>query len=247
MQKTNRYQWGLVLLAAAVVIPATQVADAPSAPVPPAESSRTEVVIEVKEPAQDPQPSPEPPSNADPVTGVEPDGPTIVMVSLEGCGPCDRWWGQRRKWEDVGWNVQKTYGADGVRLFPTFRIYHKDEWHQHEGYMSYSDAADLLGLDMPRRSVQQASASLAHGQYDGTSRWTYPGDISGHMMGPNHGYSRSQLVGKSKDELEAMHSSAHEQSRGSVIYQRPVRSGSSCPGGTCPTQPTRRGLFGWRR
>lgn len=244
MQKTNRYQWGLVLLAAAVVIPATQVVDAPSAPVPPEESSRTEVVIEVKEPAQDPQPNPETPSNADPVTGVEPDGPTIVMVSLEGCGPCDRWWGQRRKWEGVGWDVQKVYGADGVQLFPTFRIYHKGKWHQHEGYMSYRDAADLLGLDMPRRSVQQASASLAHGQYDGTSRWTYPGDIATHLMGPSHGFQRGQLVGMSKDQLEALHSQHHEDKRQMGVQR--VYSSSSCPSGNCPTGSSvrsRRGLF----
>lgn len=184
------------------------------------------------------EPSP-PASNVDPVTGVEPVGPTIVMVSLPGCTPCKRWWDQRESWKDVGWRVERKYEHDGsVKEFPTFRIYHKNEWHQHVGYLTPAGARGLLGIE---RQENKAAESLAHGRYDGTSRWTYPGDIASHLMGENHRLSRSQLIGKSKDELEAIHSAEHERRRRPAnTYQRPISSGSPCPGGSCPTQNTRR-------
>lgn len=81
------------------------------------------------------------------------------------------------------------------------------------------------------------------GTYDGSSQRTYPGDISNHLMSGNHMVPAEQLIGKSKDELEAMHDSLHN---GGQYGGQAIQSG--CPGGVCP-QPTvrRRGLFGWRR
>jgi hypothetical protein len=80
------------------------------------------------------------------------------------------------------------------------------------------------------------------GTYDGTSGWTYPGDIVDHLMNdPKHFVPAEQIIGKTKDELEAMHDSLH--AGGQAVR---VQSGN-CPGGVCP-QPVqrRRGLFRWR-
>lgn len=104
-------------------------------------------------------------------------------------------------------------------------------------------------------TVQVASGSLPRGQYRGGAEWSYPGDISDHLMGSNHGFSASQLAGLSKAEAERLHSQDHEQYgqvptrvRGTYSGGVTYSTGSSCPGGVCPTQPTyrRRGLFGWR-
>jgi len=226
--QNNRSQWMILAAAAACVMIGIGNADAPK------DVQKPSVSVEPKQPE---------PANSDPVTGHEPDGPTIVMVSLQGCGPCEQWWDQHEKWDAVGWSVQKVYGAPDVTAFPTFRIYHGGEWHQHVGYMTYADARDLLGLDKPRQSARLSSASakqlpLARGTYDGTSRWTYPGDIATHLMGPQHGFQRAQIAGLSKGELEALHSDHHEQKRAAGV-QRVYSSSSSCPGGSCPTQPSR--------
>lgn len=84
----------------------------------------------------------------------------------------------------------------------------------------------------------------ATGYYDGTSQWTYPGDIRSHLMSSNHNFTSSQLAGKSKDEMEAMHDAAHNATRVSVpqVQYQPMQSTSSCPGGVCPTQPVRRSV-----
>jgi hypothetical protein len=88
----------------------------------------------------------------------------------------------------------------------------------------------------------------ATGYYDGASRWTYPGRIDSHLAS-SHGVSSSEIAGKSKAELEAMHDALHNRaSTRRVMRRSPVRVLSSgCPGGVCPSPgsfaPMRRGLF----
>ena len=116
-----------------------------------------------------------------------------------------------------------------------------DAWRDESGELMYM-----------YRQVQSAASGncpggvcpqpMQTGFYDGTSQWTYPGDIAGHLQGSNHNISQGQLAGMSKDEMEALHDSLHNGTRSA-----PVQVQSNCPGGVCP-QPSvrRRGLFRWR-
>ena len=81
-----------------------------------------------------------------------------------------------------------------------------------------------------------------HSQPDGyRSQWTYPGDIATHVS-TVHGIS---VAGKSKEQLEREHDAAHNAVvTRSVVVQRPQVVRSNCPGGVCPTQPTK--TRGWQ-
>ena len=73
------------------------------------------------------------------------------------------------------------------------------------------------------------------------SQWTYPGDIATHAA-TVHGIS---VAGKSKEQLEREHDAAHNATvTRSVVVQRPQVVRSTCPGGVCPTQPTK--ARGWQ-
>ena len=120
-----------------------------------------------------------------------------------------------------------------------------DAWRDESGELMYM-----------YRQVQSAASGncpggvcpqpMASGYYDGSSQWTYPGDIASHLQGSNHGVSASQLSGMSKDQMEALHDSLHNSTRSSG--QAVTVQSSSCPGGVCPQPTTRsRGLFRWRR
>jgi hypothetical protein len=81
-----------------------------------------------------------------------------------------------------------------------------------------------------------------HSQPDGyKSQWSYPGDIVKHVS-TVHGIS---TAGKSKEQLEREHDAAHNAVvTRSVVVQRPQVVRSNCPGGVCPTQPTK--TRGWQ-
>lgn len=117
-----------------------------------------------------------------------------------------------------------------------------DAWRDDSGELMY------------RYQLEQSTATsscpggvcpqpMSNGYYDGTSQWTYPGDIAGHLQGGNHSISQVQLAGMSKDDMETLHDSLHNGTRSTGVQVQ-----SSCPGGVCP-QPSvqRRGLFRWRR
>jgi hypothetical protein len=90
--------------------------------------------------------------------------------------------------------------------------------------------------------VKELVASGIYTQPDGyKSQWTYPGDIATHAA-TVHGIS---VAGKSKEQLEREHDAAHNATvTRSVVVQRPQVVRSNCPGGVCPTQPTR--TRGWQ-
>lgn len=102
----------------------------------------------------------------------------------------------------------------------------------------------------PKPKPQKPKASpkpqpLQTGYYDGTSGWTYPGDIAGHLMGGSHGVSRQQLQGMTKDQMESLHDSLHNSTRTSG--QAVAVQSSNCPGGVCPQPTVRRRVWRWRR
>lgn len=53
-----------------------------------------------------------------------------------------------------------------------------------------------------------------------------------------HGYSRASLASLTQQQLDVLHSNAHNAARAAA----PVR-GSGCPGGVCPSPSRSRGLF----
>ena len=213
--------------------------------------------------------------------------PTVVMVTQSSCPPCDRWWrDERPKWLSMGWDVVKvqTTGTP-VRLTPTFRIFDAGRWVGFSGFMGVDAGTSVLrgetraasfekrGNPSSRSFSQLATTnsqlssrnsqlSLPNGRHQARGEWSFPGGISDHLRGANHGLSTSQLVGRSQAELEALHSALHE-GRGVAVRESTrwegtlrtepkatVRTASGCPTGGCPTSTsgtTRRGLFGWRR
>ncbi len=56
-----------------------------------------------------------------------------------------------------------------------------------------------------------------------------------------HGYKRASLVNLTQQQLDVLHSNAHNAARAAA----PVRS--SCPSGNCPNTNVRVGIFGRRR
>ena len=78
------------------------------------------------------------------------------------------------------------------------------------------------------------------GYYDGTSQWTYSGDIASHLA---NGHGVSNTTRMTKDEMEAVHDSLHNKTRIVSRSRTTARSTqSSCPNGVCPSP--RRSLFG---
>ena len=80
--------------------------------------------------------------------------------------------------------------------------------------------------------------NYSSGYYDGTSQWTYPGDIRSHLA-TSHG--TTSTAGMSQDQMESLHDSLHNSTRKVMQPFRVQRS--NCPGGVCP--PQRRALFRW--
>lgn len=138
--------------------------------------------------------------------------------------------------------VGEIVSANGEKLRIKSAFYDGDEWK----YKAEAVASTPV--------YSSSTGSIASGFYDGTSKWDYPGDIAQHLLNhPNHQFSYSQVAGKSKDELEAMHDAHHDQmsgvsgqsvgayrvtSPGLLSYPMFQSSGRSsyCPSGRCPFQ-----------
>ena len=85
-----------------------------------------------------------------------------------------------------------------------------------------------------------APVNYSSGYYDGTSQWTYPGDIRSHLA-TSHGTTTT--AGMSQDQMESLHDSLHNGTRRVV---QPIRvNRTECPGGVCPN-PRTRILRRWR-
>lgn len=54
--------------------------------------------------------------------------PTVIMQSMEGCGPCEDWWrNNAARWEAAGWTVKRENGTD-AGPFPWFRVWDGEKW-----------------------------------------------------------------------------------------------------------------------
>ena len=100
----------------------------------------------------------------------------------------------------------------------------------------------LQALIVKPKESPKPAASGTYSQPDGyKSQWSYPGDIVTHVS-TVHGIS---VAGKSKEQLEREHDAAHNAVvTRSVVVPGPQVVRSNCPGGVCPTQPTK--TRGWQ-
>ena len=105
------------------------------------------------------------------------------------------------------------------------------------GKWAYFTQPKSVSVSVSTPTVSTPTVSVS-GYYDGTSQWTYPGDIRSHLA-TSHGTTAT--AGMSKNQMESLHDSLHNGTR---QVAQPVRvQQSNCPGGVCP-QP-RRTLFRW--
>lgn len=111
----------------------------------------------------------------------------------------------------------------------------------HEMVARWQEGSEWKYRYEPINQPTQALRNVASGTYSGTSQWTYPGTIDGHLAA-THGLSRGELSGKSKQELERIHDSLHNSTRYAQPVNRQPVVRSNCPGGVCP-QPQKRGWF----
>lgn len=84
----------------------------------------------------------------DEVTGIEVDGETVIMLSMEGCGWCKKWIAEEQdKFESAS---IKTYVRDDVQRpgYPVFRLYNGSSWREHVGFMTFEEYrnGELQGL-----------------------------------------------------------------------------------------------------
>lgn len=89
----------------------------------------------------------------DEVTGIEVDGETVIMLSMEGCSWCKKWIAEEQgKFESVS---IKTYVRDDVQRpgYPVFRLYNGSSWREHVGFMTFEEYrnGELQGLGSPDR------------------------------------------------------------------------------------------------
>lgn len=84
----------------------------------------------------------------DEVTGIEVDGETVIMLSMEGCSWCKKWIAEEQgKFESVS---IKTYVRDDIQRpgYPVFRLYNGSSWREHVGFMTFEEYrnGELQGL-----------------------------------------------------------------------------------------------------
>jgi thioredoxin-related protein len=74
----------------------------------------------------------------DPVTGIEVDKPTVIMITKEGCAPCEQMKRETLpKAMDNGytiWTIEQK-----AERYPTTRIWNGREWRQRVGFFRWGD------------------------------------------------------------------------------------------------------------
>lgn len=149
---------------------------------------------------------------SDPVTGVDVPGSSIVMLSIDGCGACTRWWSQNaNQLRSKGWTVRESKGVvPGVRSYPSFRVNIKGRWFTHAGPLTSQSLRGLLKIAAPdpktivNTSSRRNTSWLMDGQY-----WTRQSLIDHLASHPNHDHSRKMLERMTMEQLDALHTQDH--------------------------------------
>jgi len=104
---------------------------------------------------------------------------------------------------------------DWVQVFPTIHFEVSSRrwkkyagWEGPEPFLAYYEQ-----FNPPPKSSDQTSPFKGYAAaYDGPE-WTYPGEIDDHLLDPNslHRFSKYELRGLSKREMENLHAAHHEE------------------------------------
>lgn len=201
----------------------------------------------------EPKPASDAPAKAtvrlvfDPISGVSTDKPTVVMLSIPGCGWCDEYEINRspslkaKRWRFERVNDNRMQFAK----YPSFRVFDGKKWHTHVGYMQFDDLREILGQPVFAKASTPAAATQSSRYSSSELRaliqqhrpggWSGPvyADVSPrssakrHLQDPKHGFTADQLAGLTQEEALILHDLA--PTHGNKIF--PTRSG---------TQPARR-------
>jgi hypothetical protein len=181
-------------------------------------------------PEPKPEPKPEPPKTEpkpqppkpvvmvpklyrDPMTGTEVTSSAIIMVSMNGCGACVRWWNQYAgELRSKGWDVREVKGNfPGVRLYPTFRINLKGKWFTHVGPLTHGSLKEYINIALPdpktiigTSGIKRPSSWVMEG-----NPWTRQALIDHLADHPNHGFDRRKLESMTLEQLNALHTEDH--------------------------------------
>lgn len=203
-------------------------------------------IVEPEEPAK-PEAKSLYPASTDPLTGIEVDRPTVIMVSASWCGPCQTW---KRgpvppELANKGWALiiadvtEDQWKHVKVSSYPTYRIYDGTKWVQTSGMLTGSSMKAALNpaKGPVRRAIQNATTSVQPESEAYAGRWqNHNGKSRMQHAVEDHGID---IRGKSESqvlrEMDAYHDRYGSGHPSKALLA--VRS-SSCPSGGCP--PRRR-------
>lgn len=84
----------------------------------------------------------------DEVTGIEVDGETVIMLSMESCSWCQKWIAEERdKFLSASIDTNVVYDIERPG-YPVFRLYNGSSWREHVGFMTFEEYrnGELQGL-----------------------------------------------------------------------------------------------------
>ena len=104
---------------------------------------------------------------------------------------------------------------DWVKVFPTvhFEVSSR-RWKKYDGWQDAEHFTEYYTkFNPPPKSLNEDSPFKQYAvEYNG-AEWTYPGEIDDHLLDPTqpHRFSRYELQGLSKKEMENLHAAHHEE------------------------------------
>lgn len=193
------------------------------------------------------------PESTDPLTGIEVNKPTVIMVSASWCGPCQAW---KRgpvptDLENKGWTLvvadvtEDQWKHIKVSSYPTYRIYDGKKWVQTSGALTGTRMKAALNPSKGpvRRVIQNTMTSVQSRPEAYVGRWqNHNGKSRMQHAVEDHGID---IRGKSESQVLREMDAYHDRYGGGhpARASLAVRS-SGCPSGGCP--PQRRSLFARR-
>ena len=155
--------------------------------------------------------------------------PLVELWTTANCPPCGRMKADVEGGCLYGASIVWNRGSrpDTSKGFPQCRV-------DDVAFVGWSESVkgrvrEAAGLSEP--TVKQSAPShgelkALHDRLHGGGSWTWPGDLRRHL-GTAHGVNLGQAIRTKPVQIQS--------------------AGSACPGGSCPQQPQRRGLFSFLR
>lgn len=140
------------------------------------------------------------------------DPPTIKLLSLPNCGPCDRWWNENaQKLREQGWVMERVTVTSGRT--PRFEICWNNQCRPYQGWLTMAEIVRIVypnGIPSDQASTQIIDRSWwTHKTPDDyRERWSYPGDIRAHLAGEPHNYRVP--AGWTEEQCEQYHDQQHD-------------------------------------